>query len=161
MDEIDLRILSLIQQSARTSNAEIARQVEMAPSAVFARTRRLEDRGVIEGYEARLNPQALGLNLVAFVCVHTEERPGHPDAGQLLAGMPEVQEVYRVAGEDGYLVKVRIADADALGRLLRERINAIPSVRSTKTAIVLQTLKENRQLPIGQPAESARRIRVA
>ncbi len=161
IDEIDLRILSLIQRSAKTPNAEIARQVEMAPSAVFARTRRLEDRGVIEGYEARLNARALGLKLVAFVCVYTEERPGQPDTGELLAGVPEVQEVYRVAGEDGYLVKVRTTDAEALGRLLQEQINAIATVRSTKTAIVLQTFKENRQLPLEEPAEDAQRIRVA
>ncbi len=161
IDDIDLKILSLIQKSARTTNAEIARQVEMAPSAVFARTRRLEDRGVIEGYEVRLNPQALGLNLVAFVSVLTEERRGQPDTGQLLAQIPEVQEVYRVAGEDGYLVKLRTTCAEALGRLLQEQINTIAAVRSTKTAIVLQTLKEERNLPLAAPAEGVRHIRVA
>ena len=161
IDEIDLKILSLIQKSAKTPNAEIARHVEMAPSAVFARTRKLEDRGVIEGYEARLNHRALGLKLVAFVCVYAEEGPGQPDTGQLLAGIPEVQEVYRVAGEDGYLVKVRTTDAEALGRLLQEQVNAIATVRSTKTAIVLQTLKEGRQLPLEEPAEGDRRFRVA
>jgi len=161
LDEIDLKILALIQRSARTPNAEIARQVEMAPSAVFARTRKLEDRGVIEGYETRLNPQVLGLRLVAFVCVHAEERPGQPDTGRLLAQIPEVQEVYRVAGEDGYLVKVRTRDADALGRLLRQQISTIPAVRATKTAIVLETLKEERHLPLEEPAPAARPFRVA
>lgn len=149
IDEIDLKILSLIQRSAKTPNAEIARQVEMAPSAVFARTRKLEHRGVIEGYEARLNAQALGLKLVAFVCVHTEERPGQVDTGQLLARIPEVQEVYRVAGEDGYLTKVRTTDAEALGYLLQEKV----------TAIVLQTLKEERQLPLEEQGCSPQRYR--
>lgn len=161
LDEMDLKILSLIQKSAKTPNAEITRQVEMAPSAVLARTHRLEDRGVIEGYEARLNPWALGLKLVAFVCVYTEERPGQPDTGQLLTGIPEVQEVYRVAGEDGYLVKMRTTDAEALGRLLQEQINLIATVRSTKTAIVLQTLKEERHLPLEEQSEAPRRYRVA
>ena len=161
IDAIDLKILSLMQKSAKTPNAEIARQVEMAPSAVFARTRRLEDEGVIEGYEVRLNPRALGLNLVAFIWVQTEERPGQPDTGQVLAQLPEVQEVYQVAGEDGYLVKVRTADAAALGRWLQEGVHAIGTVRSTKTAIVLQTLKDQRNLPLEEPAAGSRHVRVA
>lgn len=161
IDEIDLKILALMQESARTPNAQIARQVEMAPSAVFARTRRLEDEGVIEGYEVRLNAKALGLELTAFICVRTEEGPGQPDTGQLLARIRGVQEVYQVAGEDGYLVKVRTTDAAALGRLLQEQVHAIGAVRSTKTAIVLQTLKEENRLPLEDPAEGTRRIRVA
>lgn len=160
IDDIDLKILALMQQGARTTNAEIARQVEMAPSAVFARTRRMEDQGVIEGYEVRLNPQALGLNLVAFVCVYTEQQPGQLPTGVLLAQLTGVQEVYQVAGEDGFLLKVRTTDAAALGRLLQERVHALPGVRSTKTAIVLQTLKEEHSLPLEDPA-AARHIRVA
>lgn len=161
IDDIDLKILALMQQGARTTNAEIARQVEMAPSAVFARTRRLADQGVIEGYEVRLNARALGLNLVAFVCVYTEEHPGQPPTGVLLAQLPGVQEVYQVAGEDGFLLKVRTTDAAALGRLLQERVHPLPGVRSTKTAIVLQTLKEERRLPLEDPAAAVPRIRVA
>jgi Lrp/AsnC family leucine-responsive transcriptional regulator len=74
IDEIDRQILSILQQNARTSNAEIARQVEMAPSAVLERIRRLEARGVIQGYEVRINPEALGLDILAFVFVRTTSR---------------------------------------------------------------------------------------
>lgn len=141
-DEIDEKILTILQQDARASNAEIARQLGMAPSAIFERIRKLEARGVIEGYETRLNPRALDAGLLAFVFVRDEGAYGTLATGAALAAIPEAQEVHNVAGEDCYLVKVRVADTEALARLLREGFGAIPSIRSTRTTIVLDTLKE-------------------
>ncbi|GAC1451657.1 MAG: Lrp/AsnC family transcriptional regulator [Ktedonobacterales bacterium] len=153
IDELDNIILTILQHDARTSNAEIARRTGMAPSAILERIRKLEVRGIIRGYEAQLNSQALGLGLVAFVYVRAEERLCHAKTGELLAAMPEVQEVHHVAGEDCYLVKVRVADTAALSRLLRERFGAIESVRSTRTTIVLTTVKETAQLPLAAESE--------
>jgi Lrp/AsnC family leucine-responsive transcriptional regulator len=149
-DEIDGRILTILQQDARTSNAEIARQLGMAPSAIFERIRKLEARGVITGYETRLNPHALAAGLLAFVFVRDEAAYGTLATGAALAAIPEVQEVHNVAGEDCYLVKVRVADTDALGRLLRERFGAIPSIRSTRTTIVLDTIKESARVNLAR-----------
>lgn len=151
LDEIDRRILGMLQENARTSNAEIARSVGMAPSAVLERIRKLEERGVVEGYTARVNPRALGLGLTAFLFVRAEERPGAPEAGEIIAALPEVQEVHHVAGEDCFLVKVRVADTESLGRLLREGLGSLPTIRSTRTTIVLGTVKETTTLPV-QPA---------
>jgi Lrp/AsnC family leucine-responsive transcriptional regulator len=148
MDAIDRQLLNILQSDARTPNAELARQVGMAPSAVLERVRKLEERQVIRGYEARLNPRALELGLLAFVYVRTDERIGSPEAEGLLAQLPEVQEVHHIAGEDCFLVKVRIADTDALQTLLRERIGTIPTVRSTRTTIVLATAKETATMPV-------------
>lgn len=145
-DEIDEKLLTILQQDARTSNAEIARQLGMAPSAIFERIRKLEARGVIMGYETRLNPKALDAGLLAFVFVRDEGAYGTLETGAALAAIPEVQEVHNVAGEDCYLVKVRVADTEALARLLREGFGAIPSIRSTRTTIVLDTLKESAQV---------------
>jgi Lrp/AsnC family leucine-responsive transcriptional regulator len=148
LDEIDLQILTIVQQNARISNADIARQIEMAPSAVLERIRKLESSGVIQGYEARLNPANLELGLLAFIFVRTDERGGAPETARRLAEIPAVQEVHRVAGEDCYLVKVRTANTDALDTLLREDISGIEWIRSTRTTIVLGTVKETAQLPI-------------
>jgi Lrp/AsnC family leucine-responsive transcriptional regulator len=148
MDEIDIAILSILQDDARTSNAEIARRVGMAPSAVFERIRKLEERGVIQGYTARIDPQALGLGLLAFVFVRSEEGLGAPETERALAALPEVQEVHHVAGEDCFLVKVRLADTAALGRLLRDGVGGIKTVRSTRSTIVLETVKETSHLPL-------------
>ena len=150
IDDIDRKILSIIQDGARTHNADIARQVGMAPSATLERLRKLEKRGVIEGYEARLNPRALGMGLLAFVYVRTNESLTETSTGEALAEMPEVQEVHHVAGEDCYLIKVRAASPEALGGLLREKLGEIPSVVSTRSTIVLDTVKESGRLPVGE-----------
>jgi Lrp/AsnC family transcriptional regulator, leucine-responsive regulatory protein len=148
IDDVDAKILTIIQQNARAANAEIARQVGMAPSAIHERLRKLEARGVITGYETRLCAPALGLGLVAFIFVRADERVGQPAVGAQLAAIPEVQEVHHVAGEDCYLVKVRVADTAELGRLLRDRFGAIECIRSTRSTIVLTTVKETTQLPL-------------
>jgi Lrp/AsnC family leucine-responsive transcriptional regulator len=153
IDEIDRQILNILQQNARTPNAEIARQVGMAPSAVLERIRKLELRGAILGYEARINPEALGLHLLAYVFVRAEETAAEEErTGELLAQIPEVQEVHHIAGEDCYLAKVRVPDAKSLGRLLRHGFRDIGSVRSTRSTIVLETLRESTQLPMDPPA---------
>jgi len=147
IDGIDTEILKILQSNSRTSNAEVARQVGLAPSAVFERIRKLEDRGVIESYGARLNPKVIGVPLLAFVFVRADDKSGAETAAQV-AAIPEVLEVHDVAGEDCLLAKVRAADTEALGRLLRERFGRIDSITSTRTTIVLETVKESSALPI-------------
>ncbi len=148
IDEISLKILSILQEKARIPNVEVARQVGIAPSAVLVRIRKLEKTGFIDGYEVRLNPERFGGGLVAFVAVTTSEGPGEPDVGDMLADIPEVQEVHYISGEDGYLVKLRTRDPGALGRVLREKILSIPTVRSTRTSVVLTTRKETSRIPL-------------
>lgn len=152
IDGIDKAILAIVRQNARISNVEIARKVGMAPSAILERLRKLESKGVIQGYEARISPKSLGLGLLAFVFVRADDRIGEPRTGESLAQIPEVLEVHHIAGEDCFLVKVRTADTEALGRLLREQFGAIPTIRSTRTTIVMNTVKETAQLPLEQSA---------
>jgi Lrp/AsnC family leucine-responsive transcriptional regulator len=153
LDDRDLQILTLLQGDARISNAEIGRAVALAPSAVLERIRKLERRGIVRGYAARLDPAALGRGLLAFVFVQADERPGQADLGEELAALPEALEVHHIAGEDCYLVKVRCSSTDALGRLLKERITLLPQVRRTRTTVVLGTVREGWELPIPAAAE--------
>jgi Lrp/AsnC family transcriptional regulator, leucine-responsive regulatory protein len=148
IDRIDAEILKILQANARTSNAEIARQVGLAPSAVFERIRKLEERGAIEGYSARVNPKAVELPLLAFIFVRAEESPGHTETARLVASFPEVLEVHHVAGEDCFVAKVRAADVESLHRLLHDRLGKVESIISTRTTIVLDTVKESAELPI-------------
>jgi Lrp/AsnC family transcriptional regulator, leucine-responsive regulatory protein len=148
IDEMDRRILSLLQQDARLPNAEIARRVGMAPSATLERLRKLEERGVIRGYEVRIDPRKVGLGLTAFIFVRTHGKAGEIDSGERLKQHPNVLEVHHVAGEDCYLVKVRAIDTDDLGRLLSKDISTMPNVASTRTTIVLGTLKESTKIPV-------------
>ena len=141
LDHIDRRILELLQADARIANAAIARDVGLAPSAVFQRIRKLEDNGFIRGYHAHLDPARLGQGLVAFIAVQTGEGARARETAELLSGIPEVQEVHRVVGEDCFFLKVRVRDAEALGALLDEKIQRLPPVASTRTTIVLSTAK--------------------
>ena len=160
IDGIDKDILNIIQQDARISNAEIARQVGLAPSAVLERVRKLEDRGVIRGFNAELEPSEVGFGLLAFVFVRTNECGDGTD--ERLAEIPEVLEVHDVAGEDSYLLKVRAESTEGLAKLLREKLKAVPNVVSTRTTVVLQTVKETSVLPLNRcgTAESTPKRRV-
>jgi len=140
------------------SNAEIARRVGLAPSAVFERIRKLEESGAVRGYTAAVDPAAVDLGLLAFVLVRSDERRGAPRTEAALVAMPEVQEVHHIAGEDCFMLKVRVRDTAALNDLLSERIGALADVRSTTTTIVLRTAKETSMIPIAgadaaQPAQ--------
>lgn len=146
MNDIDREILNIIQQDARISNAEIARQVGLAPSAVLERVKKLEERGIIKGFETKLDAAQLGFGLTAFIAVRTNECCYETD--KFLTEIPEVLEVHDVAGEDSYLLKVRVKDTEHLSRLMRERLKNVPNVASTKTTIVLQTIKETNALPL-------------
>jgi len=148
IDGQDASIVTILQENARTSNAEIARQVGLAPSAVFERIRKLEERGVLKGFHAQLDAHAVGLPLLAFVFVRSNERAGGVSTAEKIAKIPEVLEVHHVAGEDCFLVKLRAADTEDLGRVLREKVGAIPAVTSTRTTIVLETVKEESTLPL-------------
>ena len=148
LDATDRKILELLQADARMPNTEIAKQVDLVPSAVLERIRRLEKKGVIEGYGVRVNPKALGQGLAAYIAVRSSGRVGAVETAQEIAKLPQALEVHLVAGEDCLLVKVRSADTDDLTRLLRERFGKIRSIESTRTTIVLDTLKETSALPI-------------
>jgi len=148
IDGIDAEILKILQENSRTSNAEIARQVGLAASAVFERIRKLEEKGTIRGYRAEIDPKSLDLGLLAFIFIRTSDRPGRVDTPEKLAGIPEILELHHVAGEDCYLAKVRVRDAEALGRLLRDKLSRVSTITSTRSTIVLETMKETTSLPV-------------
>lgn len=159
IDKIDRQILTIIQGNGRISNAEISRQVGMAPSAVLERMRKLERKGVIKGFEAVLRPKDVGFTLTAFTFVRVEESVGAMDTGKALAQVPGVLEMHYTAGQDSYLAKVRARDTEHLQFILQQ-FGAIPGVRDTRTTVVLTTLKETRVLPLAiaageAPAEAA------
>ncbi|WAC15134.1 Lrp/AsnC family transcriptional regulator [Dyadobacter pollutisoli] len=148
LDKIDLSILRLMQENARISNADLARELEMAPSAVLERVKKLEQKNVILQYTTRLNPAAVHQKLLAFISMKSSEGMGSNNTAKELAKIPEVQEVHHIAGEDCYLVKVRTADSASLMSLMRNSFSKIPNILSTRTTIVLETVKEEQQLVI-------------
>jgi Lrp/AsnC family leucine-responsive transcriptional regulator len=149
IDEIDRRILALLQGNARMTQTEVAKAVGLAPSAVLERMRKLESRGIIQGYVALVDPHVVDQKMLAFVAVRTNVvGDAERDVAVQLASIPEVLEVHYVAGEDCLLLKMRARDAEHVGLLLRNQVSAVPGVSSTRTTIVLGSMKETPRLPI-------------
>ncbi|MCG8608284.1 Lrp/AsnC family transcriptional regulator [bacterium] len=148
MDRVDYKILELLQENARIANSEIAKQVGMVPSGVLERIRKLEEKGHIEGYTARVSPASLNLGLLAFLFVGADEPVGGVDTAKKLAKFQEVLEIHHVAGEDCYLVKLRLRDNQELATFMREKIASIPTITSTRSIIVLETIKETSELDV-------------
>ena len=148
LDKTDLHILKLMQENARISNADLARELGMAPSGVLERVKKLEQKKVIEQYTTRINPDALQQKMLAFIFTKAKDAPGCNDTARALAEIPEVQEVHHIAGDDCYLVKVRTYDSHSLMNLMRTSFSKIPNLVSTRTTIVLETVKEQQQLVI-------------
>jgi Lrp/AsnC family leucine-responsive transcriptional regulator len=148
IDDIGHKILRILQRKARIPNVEVAREVNMAPSAVLERIRKLEAQGYIDGYEVRLNPQRFNRAMVAFVFVEVRDPSRRERAADALAQIDAVQEVHFIAGPDRYLVKLRVAGTEELNHLLQHDIGRIDGIDSTGTHIVLDTVKETANIPI-------------
>lgn len=151
-DEKDALIIELLQKDGRMTNVDLARAVELTPSATLERVKKLEERGFITGYMALVDPHALGLGLVAFIFVRVDDdhdviEEADKTASQL-AALPSVLELHHLAGEDCFLLKVRAKDTDDLYRILKEELGPFKSIRGTRTTIVLKTVKETPRLAV-------------
>lgn len=148
IDRTNLEILKILQEKARIPNVEVSRLINLAPSAVLERIRKMEGQGIIDGYEVRLNPEQFNCTLISFIQLFTAAQADLPTIEAALDRLDQIQEVHRIAGDDCYLIKVRSADTTTLDRLLRESILTITGIRSTRTLPVLATSKETARIPI-------------
>jgi len=142
VEETDRAIVAALSQDGRLSYTDLAERVGLSVSAAHQRVRRLEQRGVIRGYHARLEPEAVGLPLTAFVAIRPIDPSQPDDAPDRLATLPEIESCYSVAGEDFYLLLVRVAGPSDLERLLQE-IRKVANV-ATRTTVVPSTPFEAR-----------------
>lgn len=159
IDEIDGQILNLLQENGRLANAAIAEQVGLTTSTVFDRIKRLEKRGVIQRYVAMVDPAALGKPITAFVrlVVGTDEQGDYPTSKRRFAEVcqaePDVLECHTVAGEDCYILKVRVANTGQLEALI-ERLRSQALITRTTTNIVLSTFKEEMKVAVAIAQDS-------
>ena len=147
MEEIDRAIVAALTTDGRLSYTDLAEKVGLSVSAAHQRVRRLEQRGVLKGYTARVDYTALDLPLTAFVAIRPLDLSQADDSPDRLAHLTEIESCYSVAGEDHYLLLVRVASPGELERLLQE-IRAAASV-STRTTVVLSTPYEARAPRVG------------
>jgi Lrp/AsnC family leucine-responsive transcriptional regulator len=142
VEEIDRQIVAALANDGRMSYTDLAEQVGLSVSAVHQRVRRLEARGVIKGYGARVDHDALDAPLTAFIAIRPIDAAAPDDAPERLANLAEIESCYSVAGEDFYLLLVRVANPVALERLLQD-IRTAANV-TTRTTVVLSTPFEAR-----------------
>lgn len=148
MDEIDFKILKILQEKARIPNVEVARKVGMAPSAVLERIKKLETGGIISGYEMRVNPEHFNRSMIAFILIQVNDADQIRKTAQLLSQHDEFQEIHYISGEDCLLAKVRISNSAELATILNEKLASVATIQSTRSSIVLSTYKESAKFPI-------------
>lgn len=143
LDRTDLRLLVEIQQHGRATNAELAARVNLSPSACLRRIQRLESAGVIDGYAARVNPQAVGLGLQAFVRVQLEKHgPASIDHfAENMQAWEEVVTCHALTGDMDYLLHVVVRDLEHFSRFLLDRLLNSSGVADVNSSFVLRTVK--------------------
>jgi Lrp/AsnC family leucine-responsive transcriptional regulator len=142
VEDIDRQIVALLAGDGRMSFTDLARETGLSVSAVHQRVRRLQKRGVIRGYAAVLDHEAVGLPLTAFVSIKPIDPSAPDDAPEKLTHLDEIEACHSVAGEESYILKVRVTSPSALEELLQQ-IRAAANV-STRTTVVLSTPYEVR-----------------
>jgi len=150
LDRIDRNIVRLLQRDARIAHTELARRVGLSTTPCKERVRRLEREGVIQHYQAVLDPAALDRALVVFVQIRLN-RTSQDIFEQFTAAaldLPEVQECYLVSGNFDYLIKARVADMNAYRDLLGETLLTLPGVQESTSYVVMEQVKESLMLPV-------------
>ena len=150
LDRIDLRILNLLQADGRISNLKLAEAIGLSPTAVLARTQRLQRDGYILRYEARLDPFKLGRGMMVFVEVLLDRTTPHVfDAFKAAVQVhDEIMECHMVAGGFDYLLKTRMADMGAYRQFAGQVLWQLPGVRETRTYAVMEEVKNLTRLPL-------------
>jgi len=151
LDDIDLKILSIIQDDARAPISKLAKQVGLSPPSVHERISKLEERGVIAEYVAVLDAKKLGKSLTAFIGI-TLDRTCCKDEDVIntLKMIPEVQEVHRIAGEEDLLLKMKTEDTSTLEKMLINEVTGIKGVAKTRTMIALSSPMERMKINLNR-----------
>jgi Lrp/AsnC family leucine-responsive transcriptional regulator len=155
LDEKDLAILVLIQENSKLTANQIAKKIGAPITTVFAKTKRMEEMGIIKQYRAILSAEKLNLSTVAFILAQVSYRTKSDDetpvsqraVAEEIARFPEVQEVHIITGDWDLLVKLRAENVDAIGKFVVDKLRLIKGLEKTLTCMVFETVKETTSLP--------------
>jgi Lrp/AsnC family leucine-responsive transcriptional regulator len=150
LDRIDLKILEILQREGRISVTELAERVSLSATPCSDRVKRMEREGVITGYHARVNPAALGKNLLVFLEIKLSAKSGDvfDKVKKELLYVPEVMECHLVSGDFDYLVKARLTEMNEYRRLLGEILKRLPASAESRSYVVMEEIKETLFLPV-------------
>ncbi|MCI0710295.1 MAG: Lrp/AsnC family transcriptional regulator [Chloroflexi bacterium] len=150
MDEKNRQILEILQQDGRIAHTRLASIVDLSAPAVLARVRKLEEQGIIKGYQAVVDPAKVGHAITCYVSVsvvHHQREPQKQIAERLL-NLPQVLEAYHLTGDIDYMLKVTVPNIEALEQFLMEDLASIPGLDKVHTSVVLSTVKANGVIPV-------------
>lgn len=147
MDTNDLKVIQQLMEQARTTWAELGALIGLSGPAAADRVHKLEESGIIKGYSAVVEPEAIGCSLAAFIAVVLDQPERRSQFLSLVHSLPEVQECHHIAGAEDFILKVRCANTRDLERLISDEFKSIAGVR-TRTTIILSTVKETPVMPI-------------
>ncbi len=150
MDRIDLKILAELQADARLSVVELSRRVGLTKTPCAVRLRRLQKSGVIRGYHAELDPEAVGAGhiVVVQVLLSSTSAQDLKRFNEAVMRIPEIESCHMIAGDFDYLLKVRTRDITEYRKVMGERISELPCVKQTHTYVVMEVVKDERCLPL-------------
>lgn len=151
IDEIDARILQLLQERGRIKRNEVAEDVGLSLPSVSERMRKLEQRGVIDGYHAVVNARRVGFDILAFIRVMVDSSKHYDGFVERACKLSEVQEVHSITGDGSHILRVLIRNTSGLEQLL-STIQSWPGVHGTSTSIVLSSFKDTRTVPVSPVA---------
>jgi Lrp/AsnC family leucine-responsive transcriptional regulator len=153
MDAVDRQLIQALRENGRASYAELGRLVGLSGPSVTDRINRLEQAGVITGYRATVAPAALGLGVTALIGIQLTDAADHEDVARRMRQLEEIEDCWFIAGDDSFMLKVRVADVDGLEHTVR-RLSGLTGVARTRTTVVLSTKWESRvgELPNGSQA---------
>jgi Lrp/AsnC family transcriptional regulator, leucine-responsive regulatory protein len=145
LDQTDHQILAILEAEGRISTLELAERVGLSPTPCSRRIKQLEELGAIEGYQARINPKALGLGICVMISVrlHRKSNAATKQFQQAIAGKPQITECVLVTGDIDYILRVWVKDIDALREFVMQELESIPAVAESTTLVVLDTIKSS------------------
>ncbi len=150
LDLFDLRILRELQEDGRLTNQELSERIGLSPSPCLRRTRRLEEEGLIAGYEARLDASKLGLGVMAFIHVHLERQVEEAarDFEAAVLALPQVVACYSVTGDSDYMLHVVCEDLEGFAHFAHDILMGLPGVRGVRSSLALKRVKERARMPL-------------
>jgi DNA-binding Lrp family transcriptional regulator len=165
LDQKDLAILSMIQQDCKLTAREIARKINSPITTVFAKTRRMEELGIIKEYKAILDAEKLDRNTTAFILVSFSyevrsngNQLSQRDVAKEIAKFPEVQEVHIITGDWDLLIKLKAKNVDAVGEFVIDRLRRVKGIEKTLTCMTFETCKETTDIPVEACKRSTRAV---
>ncbi|TXH35332.1 MAG: Lrp/AsnC family transcriptional regulator [Rhodospirillaceae bacterium] len=163
LDDQDIRILAALQADGRLTNNDLAERVGLSPSPCWRRVKRLEEEGIIRGYQAMFDQRRLGLGVTVFVnvSIHSQDTKAHQAFEKAVINLPEVVGCHILAGQHDFLLQVVAEDLDAYGEFALQVLGKLPGVREIHSSFALKEVKPPLQLPLRRRGEKRERSQPA